>query len=80
LVPSLDSLEQVERAPLFLENDLGGLGPDEGLGIGVVAVEIVVDRSLKVGDAPEDAAADALGRDLGEEALDQIEPGCARSA
>ena len=42
-----------------------------------MAVEIVVDRPLELGDAPEDAAPDALGGDLVEEALDEIEPGCA---
>src|SRR5260221_381035 len=51
---------------------------DEGPGIGIAAVEIVVDCLLELGDAPEDAAPDALGGDLGEEALDEIEPGCAR--
>ena len=42
-----------------------------------MAVEIVVDRLLEVSNAPEDAAADTLARDLGEEALDEIQPGCA---
>jgi hypothetical protein len=36
-----------------------------------------MDRLLEVGDAHEGAAPNALGSDLGEEALDQIEPGCA---
>jgi hypothetical protein len=31
----------------------------------VLAVEMIVDRLLEVGDAPEDAAPDALGCDLG---------------
>src|SRR5262245_30570931 len=47
----------------------------EGLGVGVVAIEIVMDRLLQFGHAPERTAADALLRDLGEEALDEIEPG-----
>jgi len=54
------------------------LGPNEGLGVDVVAVEIVVDRVLQLRHAPEDATPDAFGRDLGEEALDHIEPGGAR--
>src|SRR5437762_3018704 len=37
-----------------------------------------MDRLLEVGNAPEDAASDALARDLGKEALNEIEPGCAR--
>jgi len=75
LVPGLDSFEYVESTSLFVENDLGALGPHEGLGISIVAVEIVMDRLLEVSHAPEDAAPDALGGDLGEEPLDQIEPG-----
>ena len=43
---------------------VGGLGPDEGFRVAVVVVELVVDRLLKLGDAPEDAAPDAFGRDL----------------
>ena len=34
-----------------------------------------MDRLLQLGDAGEGAAPDALARDLGEEALDEIEPG-----
>ena len=72
MVPILDSVERVEGASLFVENDFGALGPHEGLGIGVVAVEIVADGLLQLGHAREDATADALLRDLGEEALDQV--------
>jgi hypothetical protein len=39
-----------------------------------MAVEVVVDRQLEVSNAPKDTAPDALRCDLGEEALDQIEP------
>ena len=74
MIPAFDSLELVEGASLLFEDDVGGLGPDEGLGIGIVAVEIIVDRLLELGDAPEDATPDALGRDLGEEALNEVEP------
>ena len=70
--------ESVEGAALFGEDGIGGLGPDERFGTGIVAVEIVVDRVLELGDAPEDATPDAFGRDLGEEALDEVEPGCTR--
>src|SRR5262245_65280874 len=34
-----------------------------------------MDRLLQLGHAPERTAADALLRDIGEEALDEIEPG-----
>jgi hypothetical protein len=44
----------------------------------MVVVEIVVDNALEFGHAPERAAADALLRDLGEEVLDEVEPGGAR--
>jgi hypothetical protein len=70
LVPGLDSLEDIESASRFVENNLGALGPHERLRVGIVAVEIVVDSALEFGHASERAAADALLRDLGEEALD----------
>ena len=57
-----DSFEHVEGSALFGEDGIGGLGPHEGLGIGVVSIEVVVDRVLEVGDALEGAAPDALGR------------------
>lgn len=37
-------------------------------------VELITDRLLEFGDAGEGAAPDALHRDLGEEALDAVEP------
>lgn len=43
-----------------------------------MAVETGVNRLLEVSNARDDAAPDALGGDLGEEALDEIEPGCTR--
>ena len=39
-------------------------------------VEVVVDGHLQFDHGVEDAATDALSGDLGEEALDQVEPGC----
>src|SRR5690606_7549070 len=56
----------------------GGLGPHEWLWAGVMAQEVVVDRILELGNAREGATSDALGRNLGEEALDEIEPRRAR--
>ena len=71
----MDGSECFEGAGFFVEDDLGGLGPHEWLWFGIELIEVVVDRFLEFGDAGEDAASDALGRDLGEEALDEIEPG-----
>ena len=58
----------------FGEDFGGSLGPDVGLGLIVVFVEIVHDGLLQFIDALEDAAADAPSGDLGEEALDHVEP------
>ncbi len=58
----------------LFEDGAGGCRPDKGLGVGVVLFEIIVDRPLEVGDGVEHAATDALSGDLGEEALDQVEP------
>jgi hypothetical protein len=52
-----------------------GLCPDEGLGVCVVVFEVVHDGSVQLGNAFEDAAADEFSGDLGEEALDHVEPG-----
>ena len=58
-----------------LGHDGGSLGgPDEWLGVIVVLSEVALHGDLQVGDALENAAADALAGDLGEEALDEIEP------
>jgi len=40
-----------------------------------VIFQVFYDSPLKVGDALENAAADTLSGDLGEKALDHIEPG-----
>jgi hypothetical protein len=74
LVPGLDCYELLQSTSFLFENDIGGFGPHKGLWIGVVAVEMVVDGFLEPGEADEGAAADALLRDFGEEALDEIEP------
>ena len=59
----------------FFEDGVCGCGPDEGNRVLIVDGEIVVDRLRQFGDTFEDAAADAFSGDLGEEALDQVEPG-----
>ncbi len=60
----------------FFDDGAGGSRPDEEDGVGVMSVEVVVDSDLQIDDGVEHAATDALSSDLGEEALDQIEPGC----
>jgi len=50
-------------------------GPCEGLGFAIVLFEEAVDCGLKVGDRMEDAAFQPPFRQLGEEALDGVEPG-----
>jgi hypothetical protein len=74
LVPRFDCFEAVESSPFLFENSLGGLGPYEGLRVGIVAVEIVMDGVLEIAHARECAAANALLGDLRKEALDEIEP------
>ena len=50
-------------------------GPDEGLGIMIGLFDEAVDRSLELDDRAEDAALETALGELGEEALDGIEPG-----
>ena len=58
----------------LFEDLASGLCPDEGFWAGVMVVEIVHDGGFEIGDALEDAAPDTLAGDLGEEALDHVEP------
>lgn len=71
---SSDFIECVKRAAFAGDDVFGGLAPDEGLRLGVVLQEVVVDRALEIVDAGVTATSDALCCDLGEEALDQIHP------
>ena len=50
-------------------------GPGEGLWLGIGVVDEAVDGGLEVDDGSEDAAFQASPGQLGEEALDRIEPG-----
>jgi hypothetical protein len=53
-----------------------GLGcPCEGLGVLVAMLNPFVDRVFKFRYIMENASSDALARDLGEEPLDEVEPG-----
>ena len=72
---STDFIEGVQSAAFAGEDVLSGFCPDEGLRLCVVLHQVVIDRVLEVADAGVTAAADAAACDLGEEALDQVEPG-----
>ena len=50
-------------------------GPDERLGLAIVLGDVAVDGSLQVDDGMKDSALEATLRQLGEEALDGVEPG-----
>ncbi len=57
-------------------DDLVGVGgPSEGARIVVCLVEEAVDSGLEIDDRSEDAALQAPFGELGEEALDGVEPG-----
>ena len=53
---------------------IGGFGPSEGFGIGVVSVDERGDVRPEGGDAAMDAASDFLVGEEREEALDLVEP------
>lgn len=59
----------------LFEDRVGGGGPLEGLAIGVVRGDEVIDALHELLDAGERAATDGLVGDQREEALDLIEPG-----
>src|SRR5437870_6642185 len=57
------------------EDLVGGLDPEVGTRVFVPVVEPGADVAFELGDAAVDAAAEHLGGDLGEPALDEVEPG-----
>ena len=59
----------------LLDDGIGVSGPEERLGIVVGLPQEAVDSGLKIGDALEHAAFEPTAGQLGEEALDRIEPG-----
>src|SRR5258708_34202371 len=59
----------------LIENLGSRLGPDEGLWIGIVMLEVVLDGGFEFGNAFEDAGADAVSGDKAEEALNLVKPG-----
>jgi hypothetical protein len=56
----------------FLEDFARGFGRDEGLWIGIVVLEVFQNDAFELWDAFEDAAANALASDLGEEAPEEV--------
>ena len=72
---SPDLVESVERAAFAGKDVFGCLAPDEGLRLGVVLQEVVVNLALEVVDAVVAATSDALCDDLRKEALDEVHPG-----
>jgi hypothetical protein len=60
-------VERVECVPLAAGDVVGGVVPDEGLWLGVVLQQSVVDRVLEVVDAGIAAAANSLCGGLGKE-------------
>ena len=62
-------------APDGGDDFIGIGGPDEGFWVFVVLIQEAVDGGLKVDDGAEDTALQAALGELGEEALDGVEPG-----
>ena len=59
----------------FFDDGIGVGGPDEWFGIGIGLLQEAVDGGLEIDDAFEDAAFEPPPCQLGEEALDGVEPG-----
>ena len=57
---SPDFIEGIKRAAFAVYDVVGGLAPDEGLWLGVVLQEVVVDPTLEILDAGVAATSDAL--------------------
>ena len=62
------------ESPDALEDLIGGLGPNEGLGAAVVGREVFTDSLLELGGAAMSAAANLPLGERGEPSLDLIEP------
>ena len=70
-----DFIEFIQRASFPGQDVLGRFGPGKGVLFCVVLSKVVVDGGLQIVDAGVSAPVDALCRDLGKEAFDQVEPG-----
>ena len=71
-----DGFEGATHAADFGKDFLGRFCPDEGFGVGIVMVEVVVDGCFEFGHRGENTAPDAVMSDQAEEALDLVEPRC----
>jgi len=56
------------------EDDVGGFGPHEGLGVGVELGDPAVEGRLEIDEAVEHAATDPLAGQRREHGLDGVEP------
>ena len=59
----------------FFDDGIGVGGPDEWFGTGIGLLQEAVDGGLEIDDAFEDAAFESPPCQLGEEALNCVEPG-----
>src|SRR5437868_4475512 len=67
---------KVQAQPGELCEDVAcGPGPDEGLWIAVMFIEVAVDGGLQIDDGAEDPSSQALAGQSGEEIFDGVEPG-----
>ena len=70
----MDRLQRLEP-PASRGDDCIGVGaPDEGLGVLIVLGDEAVDGGLQVDDGAEHAVLQAAAGELGEEALDGVQP------
>lgn len=70
-----DFIECIKRTAFAGDDVIGALGPDEGLRLGVVLQQVIVDRLFEVIDAAIAPAADPLCGDLRKEAFHEVHPG-----
>jgi len=69
-----DFVEFVQRASFPSEDVFGSFGPGEGLWLCVVLPQVVIDGGLQIANAGVTASPDALRRDLGKKAFDEVQP------
>lgn len=74
---STDFIALVECAVFTGENVTGSIAPDEGCWCGVMMKQIIIDCRFEVIGGGAAATEDALCGDLGGEALNEVQPGCA---
>jgi len=69
-----DSVEGGLSAGDFVEDLVGGFGPDEGLGVVVPVGDPAVDPGFEFGDGGEAGVGQGFAAEHGEPALDEVEP------